>query len=104
MRYHFKFPDSKNSYSFKWLDITADLSKNDFCLIKSPDFWGECTDDYLPAGENYSYALFYLNVTKGIGKHLEAFVGVDNLFDKKVNDLEMPVLGAFYYGGLRINF
>lgn len=71
--------------------------------VKS-NFWGEYTDDYLLAEKNYSYALFYLNVAKGIGKHLEAFVGVDNLFDKEVKDLDMPVLGAFYYGGLRIRF
>jgi len=68
------------------------------------NFWGEYTGDYLLAEKNYSYALFYLNAAKGIGKHLEVFVGVDNLFDKKVKDLEMPVLGAFYYGGLRIKF
>jgi outer membrane receptor for ferrienterochelin and colicins len=68
------------------------------------NFWGEYTGDYLLAEKNYSYALFYLNVAKGIGKHLEAFVGVDNLFDKEVKDLEMPILGAFYYGGLRISF
>ena len=68
------------------------------------NFWGEYTGDYLLAEKNYSYALFYLNAAKGIGKHLEVFVGVDNLFDKKVKALEIPVLGAFYYGGLRINF
>ena len=68
------------------------------------NFWGEYTDAYLLAEKNYSYALFYLNAAKGIGKHLEAFAGVDNLFDKEVKELEMPVLGAFYYGGLRIRF
>lgn len=68
------------------------------------NFWREYTGDYLLAEKNYSYALFYLNAAKGIGKHLEVFVGVNNLFDKKVKELEMPVLGAFYYGGLRISF
>jgi len=85
----------------RWIGkLSYNLAKYQF----KANFWGEYTGDYLLAEKNYSYALFYLNAAKGIGKHLEVFVGVDNLFDKEVKDLEMPVLGAFYYGGLRISF
>lgn len=91
----------------EWRARNRWIGKLSFNLAKhqiKANFWGEYTGDYLLAEKNYSYALFYLNAAKGIGKHLEVFVGVDNLFDKKVKDLEMPVLGAFYYGGLRISF
>ena len=36
-RCHLQFPVSKSSYWLKWFDITADLSRNDFYRIKSPE-------------------------------------------------------------------
>jgi len=66
MRYHFKFPDSKNSYSFKRLDITVDLSKNDFCRIKSPDVVGNDTDT-----DDYLSDIPPLNGLAGVRFHLE---------------------------------
>lgn len=46
------------------------------------------------------YALWNLSLSKDISRHVEIHAGVDNLFNKKDNDI--PLAGAFYYGGIRM--
>lgn len=49
-----------------------------------------------------SYALWYLNVSKDITKNFELYAGADNVFNKK--DEDIPLIGAFYFGGVRARF
>lgn len=69
------------------------------------NLWWEYLDGLLwqtnPTVEK-EYGLWYLSLSKDIAKNLELYAGVDNLFDKKDNDI--PLVGAFYYGGVRMKF
>jgi len=48
------------------------------------------------------YALWYLSASKDITKNIELYAGIDNLFNKK--DEGIPLVGSFYYGGIRMKF
>ncbi len=48
------------------------------------------------------YSLWHVNVAKDITKNFELYTGVDNVFNKK--DEEIPLIGSFYYGGVRMRF
>lgn len=48
------------------------------------------------------YTIVSVNVAKDLLKSLELYAGIDNLFNKKDNDI--PIIGAFYYGGVRMKF
>ena len=69
------------------------------------NFWLEYTGGYLiePKKEE-SYTLCHLGLAKDLTKNLEIYVNVDNIFDKKVEDLEIPIIGANYFGGIRVRF
>jgi outer membrane receptor for ferrienterochelin and colicins len=69
------------------------------------DFWLEYTGGYLiePKKEE-SYTLCHLGLAKDLTKNLEIYVNVDNIFDKKVEDLEIPIIGINYFGGIRMRF
>ena len=69
------------------------------------DFWLEYTGDYLiEPGKEKSYTLCHLGLAKNLTKNLEIYVNVDNIFDKEVEDLEIPIIGAEYFGGIRVRF
>ena len=69
------------------------------------DFWLEYTGDYLIEPEKEeSYTLCHLGLAKDLTKNLEIYVNVDNIFDKKVEDLEIPIIGINYFGGIRMRF
>lgn len=48
------------------------------------------------------YSLLHVNIAKDITKNLEIYAGIDNLFNKKDDDI--PLIGSFYYGGVRMRF
>ncbi|MCX8069385.1 MAG: TonB-dependent receptor [Thermodesulfovibrionales bacterium] len=48
------------------------------------------------------YTIVSVNLAKDLMKNLELYAGIDNLFNKKDNDI--PIVGAFYYGGFRMKF
>ena len=48
------------------------------------------------------YDIYYLSLSKNIGKAAELYAGVDNLFNRK--DADIPIVGSFYYSGIRVNF
>ncbi len=69
------------------------------------DFWLEYTGSYLIEPEKEeSYTLCHLGLAKDLTKNLEIYVNVDNIFDKKVEDLEIPIIGINYFGGIRVRF
>jgi len=48
------------------------------------------------------YGIGYLSLSKELTKNFELYAGIDNIFNKKDNDI--PIAGAFYYGGVRMRF
>jgi len=48
------------------------------------------------------YGLWYVNVSKEITKNMEFYAGVDNIFNKKDNDI--PIIGSYYHAGLKMKF
>lgn len=48
------------------------------------------------------YDIYYLSLSKNITKGTELYAGVDNLLNRK--DADIPIVGSFYYGGIRVNF
>ncbi len=69
------------------------------------NIWGEWIGDNLWQ-ENpkivKEYSLWYLSASKEITKNIELYAGVDNIFNKK--DEDIPLVGSFYYGGIRMKF
>ncbi|AXH10419.1 TonB-dependent receptor [Malaciobacter halophilus] len=51
-----------------------------------------------------NYTLFDLSTNYKINKNSEFFFGVDNIFDKEVNDVIGSNIGTFIYTGIRFNF
>jgi outer membrane receptor for ferrienterochelin and colicins len=69
------------------------------------DIWVEYIGDNLwvrTPEKMKDYALWNLNLSKDITKNFELYAGVDNLFNKK--DQDIPIIGAFYFGGVRMKF
>ena len=73
------------------------------------NIWGEYIKDNLwqrAAGATpeivKDYSLWYLSASKDITKNFELYAGVDNIFNKK--DEDIPLVGSFYYGGIRMKF
>lgn len=69
------------------------------------NLWGEWIVDNL--WESYpknikNYSLWYVSLSKNLTKNFALYAGIDNIFNKK--DKDIPLVGAFYYGGLRFNF
>ncbi|RME08267.1 MAG: hypothetical protein D6804_07640, partial [Aquificota bacterium] len=48
------------------------------------------------------FTLLHLSASQKLWKGLELYGGVDNLGNKK--DRDLPILGSFYYAGLRGTF
>lgn len=71
----------------------------------SANIWWEYVDGLLwqaaPVIEK-EYGLWYASLAKDITKNIEIYAGVDNLFGKKDNDI--PIIGSFYYAGMKIKF
>lgn len=51
-----------------------------------------------------SYTLVDLNLDYAINKNLNLYGGVDNIFDKKVDDVLGSNVGTFYFAGIRAKF
>lgn len=51
-----------------------------------------------------SYTLVDLNLDYAINKNLNLYGGVDNIFDKKVDDVLGSNVGRFYFAGIRAKF
>ena len=77
------------------------------------NLWGEYVGNMLlnhkrneqniVVGENEkSYTLLYTSLTKKFSDSFEVYAGVDNITDKKDDDI--PLLGAFAYAGVRYTF
>ncbi|MFN7064742.1 MAG: TonB-dependent receptor plug domain-containing protein [Aquificaceae bacterium] len=63
----------------------------------------EHTEDFLfTATQEKSFTLLNLFLSQKVYKGLELFGGVENLGNKK--DMDLPILGSFYFAGLRGNF
>lgn len=89
--------------------LVTKLGYNNKQLGLRGNIWGEYIGDNIWARATATtpeivkdYALWNLSLSKDISRHVEFFVGVDNLFNKKDNDI--PLAGAFYHGGLRMKF
>jgi outer membrane receptor for ferrienterochelin and colicins len=93
--------------------LTPRLSYNNKPLGLRASIWGEWIGDNLWRRAAVirgvtmpeiikDYALWHVNLSKDISKHIEIYAGVDNLFNKKDNDI--PIIGSFYYGGMRMKF
>jgi outer membrane receptor for ferrienterochelin and colicins len=89
--------------------LTPRLSYNNKPLGLRGTIWGEYIGDNLWQRATATtpeivkdYALWHVNLSKDISKHLEIYAGADNLFNKKDNDI--PLAGAFYHGGVRMKF
>lgn len=84
--------------------ITAKLfysnKKYDFDL----NLWGEYTEDYKEDDKNYNFTMINLNAKKRFTNKLELYAGVDNLLDKKEEDLHKTILGTSLYCGVRVKF
>lgn len=87
--------------------LTPRLSYNNKPLGLRGTIWGEYIGDNLwqratPTTPEIikDYALWHVNLSKDISRHVEIYAGVDNLFNKKDHDI--PIIGSFYYGGVRI--
>lgn len=48
------------------------------------------------------YSVWYVSLSKEITRNFELYAGVDNLFDE--TDADIPLIGSFYYGGVRMRF
>lgn len=60
-------------------------------------------DKNIVTGQNEkSYTLFYTSLTKKFSDSFEIYAGVDNITDKKDDDI--PLLGTFAYAGVRYTF
>jgi len=77
------------------------------------DLWGEYTGDMLlnyerdkknniTGSNDKSYWLCYASIAKDIGEHLELYAGINNIFDKK--DDEIPLYGTYIFTGIRMKF
>jgi len=89
--------------------LVTKLGYNNQQLGLRGNIWGEYIGDNLWARATTTipeivkdYALWNINLSKDIGRHIELYAGVDNLFNKKDNDI--PLAGAFYHGGVRMKF
>lgn len=67
------------------------------------NLWTEAFSDYLisPGGEK-SYALWNLVLTKRLAPSSKIMIGVDNIFNKK--DEDVPLLGTCIHGGVQFTF
>ncbi len=70
------------------------------------NLWGVWIIDNLwettPSRKVKDYSLWYLSLSKNLTRNLELYAGIDNIFNKK--DEDIPLVGSFYYGGVRVNF
>jgi len=77
------------------------------------NLWGEYTGGMLLnyerdkmnniTGENTKdYWVWYANISKAIGENMELYGGVNNIFDKKDDDI--PLYGTFVFAGIRVAF
>lgn len=73
------------------------------------NIWGEYVGDNLwqvatatTPEKIKNYSLWYASISKDITKNIELYAGVDNIFNKK--DEDIPLVGSFYYGGIRMKF
>ncbi|MDF2572269.1 MAG: cirA 6 [Sporomusa sp.] len=86
--------------------LASRLSYNDHNTV-SANLWCEFYGDFLydagsNVGKNKSYSLWNLNMEKALNKNHTLTVGVENLLNKKDDDLSLQ--GMFVYSEIRMKF
>lgn len=83
---------SRLSYAEKSAGFRANLWSETYC-----DYWYEDTAN---TGKNKSYTLWNLNLEKAIGSNSIVTLGIDNILNKRDDDLSIQ--GAYIHTGFRV--